>query len=201
MDKATLDAILEACKPKSNQLNAVDLEPGPITVDILNVREVNREIWVDLSGDWKPWHPCKGMIRIMLKVFGPNWQGQRLTLFREPSVLFSGVRVGGIEISHMTGIKEPTTFDVVVTRGKNKQVTIHPLPPVGPTADDTRDIEQITEDIDAAESLETLKAVGFVLKNKPKAVQDGCRKAYAKRQKELKADLTGELFDKGPATE
>ena len=186
MDDKMLQAILEACKPKSNQLNAVDLEPGPITVDILNVREVKREIWVDLSGGWKPWHPCKGMMRIMLKVFGPNWQGHSLTLFREPSVLFSGVRVGGIEISHMTGLDKPTDFDVVVTRGTNKVVTIFPLVVTKLSEEDKAMIEQLTADIATSDTMETLKAVGFVLKNKPKPIQNALRAAYGKRQAELK---------------
>jgi len=184
MDENLRQAILEACKPKSNQLNAVDLEASPRTFEILNVREEKREIWVDLSDDVKPWHPCKGMIRIMLKVWGPNWQGQRVTLFREPSVLFSGVRVGGIEISHMTGISEPTVFDVVVTRGKNKSVTIHPLP--DELSDDERKfIDQCKQDIAECETQTALEAVAFVLKQKSPVVRNALRDVYGKRMKEL----------------
>jgi len=192
MDEATKQAILDAIKPKSTQLNSDDLIPGPITVTIENVRTDGDKIAIDISGEqpWKPWHPCKGMLRLMIEAFKTNepskWKGHKLTLYRDPKVLFKGLVVGGIRISHATGIDRPTDFKVTVTRDRKETYTIHPIEVAEVTDEDKAMIEQLTGEIAAAETMVVLEAIKFVIKTKQKCVQDALRSTYMSRQRELK---------------
>ncbi|MGI4797010.1 MAG: hypothetical protein ACRYG8_23755, partial [Janthinobacterium lividum] len=49
------------------------------------------------------------------------------TLYRDPKVLFGGIAVGGIRISHMSHINEDTTVAVAETKGARKPVRIKVL--------------------------------------------------------------------------
>jgi len=190
MDEATRQQILEAIKPKSDQLNADDLVSGPITVTIDAVRLVGDKVSIDIRGDqeWKPWKPCKGVVRLLIEAWGTNepsdWKGRRVTLYRDPDVLFQGLRVGGIRVSHVSHIKEPQEVRVTISRGRKQTFTVHPLD-VPMTESDKKEIETILAEIESAETMETLKAIGFVVKQKSKDVQDGVRQAYKVKQKSL----------------
>ena len=200
MPEATKKLIDDVCKAKSDQLNADDLKTGPITVTIEAVHEGTSEqpVVIHISGGHMPYKPSKGMIRIMADehVWKDDpfaWKGQWLTLYRNPDVIYAGKKEGGIEISHMTGIDKPTEFSVTVSRGRKKTITILPLVVESPpetevlSEEDKAMIEQLTADIATSDTMETLKAVGFILKNKPKPIQNALRAAYGKRQVELKA--------------
>jgi hypothetical protein len=188
-ENPTPDEVRASIVPKSDQLNADDLVAGPITVTITKVRKGDKEqpIIVEIEGH-RPYKPCKTCRRVMIAVFSDDpklWVGQRMTLFSDPDVTWAGVRVGGIRISHMTGIDKPKTFLVTQSRGKRSEVMIQPL--AGLSQSDAEQIAQAKVDIAEADTQERLKAVGFVLKQKPKAVQDAVRGDYAMRQKELAA--------------
>lgn len=186
-DRPTREDVLKSIQPSSNQLNADDLLTGPITVTITKVRKGDREqpIVVELEGH-RPFKPCKSMRRVLIATFSDDpkaWIGQRMTLFCDPDVRFGGVRVGGIRISHLSGIDAPKTYILTQTRGKKAEVTILPLPAA--TDADRVYITDALGEIARAETAEALKAIGFILKSKPKAVQDAVRPAYAARKKEL----------------
>ena len=193
MSDATRADILKSIEPRSDQLNADDLVTGPITVTITKVSRGDREqpIVVDLEGyDGRPYKPCKTMRRIMVAVFSDDakaWIGQQMTLYNDPEVVYAGVKVGGIRISHISGITEPRVFIMTLTRGKKREITIEPIEQL--SAIDREYIENTTRDIATIETEEELKAVGFVLKEKPKAVQDALRPAYTEKQEELKGRL------------
>ncbi len=132
MSDATPFEIRASIVPKSDQLNSDDLLTGPITVTIENVRRGDKEqpIIVEIS-DHRPYKPCKSMRRILIAAFSDDpkkWVGQRMTLFCDPEVSWAGVKVGGIRISHLSGLDKPKTFMLTQTRGKRAEVTIHPLP-------------------------------------------------------------------------
>ena len=120
---------------KSDQLNADDLIAGPMTITITDVRLLEAEDqpvavhWE--GGDGRPFKPCKSMRRVMAKVWGEDGKafiGQRMTLYRDERVRFGADAVGGIRISHMSGIDREMTMSLMVTRGKRAPYTVKPLP-------------------------------------------------------------------------
>ena len=127
--------IEDMIKPNSDQLNADDLIGGPTTVEITGLAEGKSDkqpIAVKIKGarEFKPYYPCLSMRRVMFAVFGgsgKDWVGQSMTLFCETSVKFGPSTVGGIRISHVSGITEPTTLMLTTTRGKRAPYTVKPL--------------------------------------------------------------------------
>lgn len=128
--------------PKSDQLNSDDLIGGPRTVTITRVtgNEGNAEqpVNVFFEGDeGKPFRPCKSMRRVMVKIWGANaanYVGKSMTLYRDPKVKWGGMEVGGIRISHMTGIDKPEVMALTETRSARKPYTVQPLKDVPATA-------------------------------------------------------------------
>lgn len=186
MDSASIEHILKSIEPKSDQLNADDLLAGPKIVKVAAVKGVESDkqqpIVILLEDGLRPYKPCKTMRRILVSLYtadGAKWVGHKLRLFRDPEVMLSGVKVGGIRISHVTGIDSPRTFIMTVGRGRRVEITIHPLEEQQPYVDD------VLAEIAAAESTEQLAAIGFILKTKSKQVQDAVRGAYAARKKAL----------------
>lgn len=128
--------------PKSDQINADDLIGGPRTITITKVtgNEGNAEqpVNVFFEGDnGKPFRPCKSMRRVMVKVWGADaskYVGRSMTLFRDPKVKWGGMEVGGIRISHMSGLEKPEVMALTETRSARKPYTVQPLK-VAPTID------------------------------------------------------------------
>jgi hypothetical protein len=122
--------------PKSDQLNADDLIGGPRTITVTKVsqmREPDQPIAVYFEGDGgKPYKPGKSMRRVLVRVWGKDgaaYAGRRMTLYRDDTVMFGGVAVGGIRISHMSDIDQAVTIPLTVTRASRKPFTVKPLPP------------------------------------------------------------------------
>jgi len=136
----------EAIKPKSNQLNADDLLAGPKTILITNVtagQTKEQPVVISYEGDGgRPYLPCKSMCRVLVAVWGVNAQnyvGRRLTVFRDPSVVFGGVETGGIRISHMSDMSAPELkIALAVTRSRRAPYVVTRLagdrPPARPAA-------------------------------------------------------------------
>ncbi|OCK13488.1 hypothetical protein [Cutibacterium avidum] len=128
-------------EPNSDQLNADDLIAGPRTVTIHNVSKGSSEqpVNVELAEyPGRPWRPSKSMRRVLVAAWGTHsggYVGQRVTLFRNPDIMFGRDRVGGIQVSHMSGIDKPLTVPLTVKRGKKAAFTVQPLPdaPAAPT--------------------------------------------------------------------
>lgn len=119
---------------KSDQLNADDMIAGPMTITITDVRlleAADQPVAVHWEGgEGRPYKPCKSMRRVMAKVWGEDGKafiGQRMTLYRDDKVRFGGDAVGGIRISHMSGIDRDATMALMVTRGKRAPYTVKPL--------------------------------------------------------------------------
>lgn len=126
--------ITKTIQPKSDQINSDDLLVGPTTITVESVT-VNTTAdqpvsinWV--GGDGRPYKPSKSMRRVIATVWGVNSQeyiGKSMTLYRDPTVRFGGQEVGGIKISHMTGITTPQKLALTATRGKKELHTVQPL--------------------------------------------------------------------------
>ncbi len=120
-------------KPKSDQLNADDLIAGPVTatVQAVNVYDSpDQPVSVVIGDGYQPYKPCKSMRRLMIAVWGKHdsdWIGQSFTMYNDPSVTWAGAAVGGIRISHMTGLTKPFSVALTATRGKRKPYTVEPL--------------------------------------------------------------------------
>jgi hypothetical protein len=126
--------------PKSDQLNAEDLLTGPRTFTIAEVKRGSAEQPVDVhlvEFPGRPFKPSKTVRRIMVGAWGPDastYAGKRLTLYRDPAVRFGGMDVGGIRVSHMSGIDKPMTLVLSVSKGKRAPYVIKPLADDAPAA-------------------------------------------------------------------
>lgn len=120
-------------QPKSDQQNSDDFVAGPRTVRITGVEIKGGEqpISVHFEGDnGKPWKPCKTTARLMVAAWGADasqYKGRSLTLYRDPSVKWAGMEVGGIRISHMSHIDTDMVYAATVTKGKRAPIRIKPL--------------------------------------------------------------------------
>lgn len=120
-------------QPKSDQLNADDLMSGPFTIKITNVSSCGGEqpIAINFEGDdGRPYKPCKSMRRVLVQIWGADGKsyiGRRMTLYRDPDVTYGGIKVGGIRISHMSGIKSKQQLMLTASKQSRKQYTVMPL--------------------------------------------------------------------------
>ncbi|MCA3245000.1 MAG: hypothetical protein ING29_00845 [Azospirillum sp.] len=120
--------------PKSDQLNADDLISGPRTIEVTKVAlsgSAEQPVAIGFKGDnGKPFKPCKSMRRVMVRVWGTDgnaYVGRRMTIYRDDSVTWGGQAVGGIRISHMSGISQPVTMALTATQKQRKPYTVKPL--------------------------------------------------------------------------
>jgi hypothetical protein len=130
-------------EPKSDQMNAEDLLGGPRTFTITDVRHgtADQPVNVYVAEHPQPFKPSKTVRRLMVVAWGPDtaaYIGKRMTLYRDPDVKWGGEAIGGIRVSHMSGLRAPLKLALTVTRGKRAPYVVEPLadaPPVVPLAD------------------------------------------------------------------
>lgn len=121
--------------PKSDQLNADDLIAGPRTITITGVTirgGQEQPVSISFEGDnGKPYKACKSMCRVMVTAWGPDskqYVGRSMTLYRDQSVKWGGMEVGGIRISHMSHIDSQITMALTMTKGSRKPYVVKPMP-------------------------------------------------------------------------
>lgn len=190
--------------PKSDQINADDLIPGPMTITIREVRikrgdEQPVDIYFD--GSDKAYRPCKSMSRVLVHIWGPDagkYNGRSITLYRDPKVRFGKDAVGGIRISHMTDIPADkldngrVIMSLTATRAQRKPHVVMPLviePEQDRAADWTRDHIAGVEDAETLADLEAViaggeKAVARLEKSRPE-LHTSVMQAYDARRGEL----------------
>ncbi len=126
--------------PKSDQINADDLIGGPVTITIREVQikgGQEQPVSMYFHGSDKAYRPCKSMSRVMVAAWGADanlYKGRSLTLYRDPTVKWGGMDVGGIRISHMTDIESTMTMALTATKGSRKPFVVKPLVAPKPTA-------------------------------------------------------------------
>ena len=120
--------------PKSDQLNADDLIAGPRTIRITKVSGTgnsDQPVAVHFEGDdGKPYKPCKSMRRVMVNCWGSDgnaFVGRSMTLYRDERVVFGGIQVGGIRISHMSDIDRDVTMALTASKAKRTPYTVKVL--------------------------------------------------------------------------
>jgi hypothetical protein len=123
--------------PKSDQINYDDVASAPLTVRVTGLAKGDGEqpVVVRIADDatgaaLRDYKPCKSMRRVLIALWGDKgkaWIGNRMTLVGDPSVAFGGVKVGGIRISHVSGIDKPEPIMLAVSRGKRSEYVVKPL--------------------------------------------------------------------------
>lgn len=126
-----LDRALSA---KSDQLCADDLYGGERTIKITEVKIIlNQPQPIHIrfeDDDGKPWKPSKTQGRIMKAIWGKDekdWIGKRVTVYREPTVKWSGQEVGGVFISKIEGITKRTKLVLAESKHKKAAIFVDPL--------------------------------------------------------------------------
>lgn len=129
-----MNTMLKSIEPKSDQLNADDLIGGQSkTIKITKVDLTGGEqpCVISFEGDnGKPYKPGKSMRRVLVNTWGPDtnvYIGRSLTLYRDEKVVFGGMAVGGLRISHMSHIDKDVTMALTSTRASRKPFTVKPL--------------------------------------------------------------------------
>jgi hypothetical protein len=140
--------------PKSDQLNADDLIAGPRTIKIVKVTASatpEQPVSLHYDGDnGKPWKPCKSMRRVLIALWGSKgsgYVGKRVTVYRDDSVKFGGIEVGGIRISH-ADIDSDVTIAITESRAKRKPTLIRKLAPekaAAPVSASSADVAQLSK--------------------------------------------------------
>lgn len=135
-----MNSMHPAIQPKSDQLNADSLLGHPITIKITGVEIApggEQPVTIHYEGEnGRPYKPCKSMCRVMVAIWGDDanqYTGRMLTLYRDPEVMWGGMKVGGIRISHASHIDGKHTMALTATRGNRKPFTVLPLKNLSPT--------------------------------------------------------------------
>ena len=124
--------ISDTLAPTSDQLDAVDLLGGPQTFTVAGVSRGSSEqpVNIELEEFPRPWRPGKSMRRVLVACWGPDasaYVGRRVTLWCDPAVKFGGQEVGGVRITHLSGLDKPRRVPLLVSRGKSAMYRVDPL--------------------------------------------------------------------------
>ena len=130
-------SLRDTIEPKSDQLNYDDLVAGPLTVRVVGLAAGSAEqpviikiVSAETGAEMRPYKPCKTMRRVLVACWGDKgkeWIGKSMALFGEATVKWGGVEVGGIRISHVSGIDAPKTLKLTTARGKRSDYVVKPI--------------------------------------------------------------------------
>lgn len=152
--------MLATIVPKSDQLNADDLIGKNMTIQItgLSIAMGDQPVSLNFEGDnGKPYKPGKSMRRVLVNAWGADgksYVGRYLTLYRDEKVMFGGMSVGGIRISHMSHIDNAITMALTASKANKKPFTVKPL-----VLEGTFSLAEI-EDLKAGGAIESEKGAG-----------------------------------------
>lgn len=193
---------------KSDQINAADLRGGE---RIITIKEVHikagedQPVSVLIEGDPKAFRPCKGVRRLMVRVWGADaskYIGQSLTVFCDPSVTWAGKEEGGIRVSHMTGLDEEIIEYMRTSRAATKPYKILPLrvrqqTKVTPHPAADAMIARINAIATSSDLVALVKADGATIDTWPEDVAARVWDIAAARKTALKAKPARDAFDDG----
>jgi hypothetical protein len=153
---------------ESDRITADDLIAGPRTFTIERIEgtmaEGKKRMVVHLADSpGKPFMPCKGMVRLLGQLWGPDaakWVGRGITLFRDPDVRFGADLTGGVRIAAVTHIDRAQPIAVRASQKKVKSYKVEPLKAPAPAADKAAEwAQKRLEAIGRADTLEKLDAL------------------------------------------
>lgn len=121
-------SLRDTIAPKSDQLNYDDLIAGALRVRVVGMSKGSVEqpvvvkiVNAETGKPMRDYKPCKSMRRVLVAAWGDqgkDWIGKEAILVGDSTVRFGGAEVGGIRISHVSGIAEPMRLMLTVTRSK-----------------------------------------------------------------------------------
>jgi hypothetical protein len=125
----------DSIAPRSDQMNAEDLLVGPRTFTITDVKVSSAEqpvsVYLAEFPQDRPFKPSKTVRRLMVLAWGVDqtqYAGKRLTLYCDRSIRFGGQEVGGIRMSHASGLPAPMKVSLTISKGKRAPFVVQPLP-------------------------------------------------------------------------
>lgn len=121
---------------KTDQLNYEDFLGGVtriVTIAGVKVGTKEQQYDIAVEGDSRYWRPAVTVLKQLVAAWGDDateWVGRHAKLYGDPEVMFGGVRVGGIRVSHLSDLPndEPLSVLLSETRSKRKIHTVQPLP-------------------------------------------------------------------------
>lgn len=120
-------------EPRSDQQNYDDYIAGSrvVTISAVTKGTAEQPVNVELREyPGRPYKPNKSMRRILVIAWGVDsstYAGRQMRLRGNPSVMYGGKPVGGIEIEALSHIDKPFTIALTVTRGKRAPYVVQPL--------------------------------------------------------------------------
>lgn len=177
--------------PKSDQMSADDFLAGPKTYSIEGVEiraGTEQPVSIHLAGEPRAWKPCKSMSRVLVAAWGPDanvYKGRSVTLYRDPTVKWGGMEIGGIRISHMSHIERDMLLQLTATKGKRAPHIVKPI-----TAQADKVADGVRALIDRIKAGEDVTAEPAVVKQ---------REWLAKNRPELAAEVEAALASVQPA--
>lgn len=147
--------------PRSDQWNAEDFTGGPRTFTIADVQPGKAEQRYDIElveGEGRVWRPPLTVIRLLIAAWtdeADTWRGRQVTLYLDPEISFGSDKVGGIRVSHVSGIDRPLTVPLSVKRGRRIPFTLQPL-----ITADTSGRDWLAELAIAEDDLDAIAALG-----------------------------------------
>jgi hypothetical protein len=190
---------------RSDQLNADDLIGGPRTIKITGVKIVKEDQPVSISyeGDnSRPWKPCLSMRRVLVQLWGKDastYAGKSVTLYRDQRVRFGNDEVGGIRISHASGIDKPVRLMLTTKRGRREPYPVQPLKPAPvPPSDQSAegaaasvvDAAALMDGIDRCETVDELNSMWRSRKSDFSQLPDASQQMVMSSFKRRKGELT-----------
>lgn len=187
--------------PDSTQINADELQAGPVTVKITGVKiKGGKEQPVDmiLEGMEKVYRPCKSMCRIIVAAWGADaakYVGRSLTLYCDPTVRWGGLAVGGLRISHMSDIDSAMTMALTVTRANKKPFTVKPLKAASGAAAPKAAASPSEQSVQAPTGGQPQEAGAVAAPMTDDAIAKEIGKLVKSQEYDLALDLAGKIVD------
>jgi hypothetical protein len=128
------------------------------------------------------------MRKVLILGWGPDgreWAGQSMTLYNDPLVKFGGAEVGGIRISHMTGIDRDIQVSLTATKGKKALHTIRRL-----VLGSAPTLPEVLAAIATVKGQKSMAAAELMITKLPASQQPTASRALAERLAALKGGAT-----------
>lgn len=120
--------------PKTDQINFDHFLGGKTTT--IKVTEVvfssgEQPVAIHFeNNNGKVFRPCKSMRRVIAAAWGEkasSYIGRSMTLYGDSTVIYGGVKVGGVRISHISHIDKDLTIALTASKTNRKPYTVKVL--------------------------------------------------------------------------